>query len=105
MATSTAILLRKWARYGTCPDPGCLADAGDPCTRKIPANFRIYRSGPEIITKAHRGRPIDRNRCSNDDRGKARIGDSFACILVPDHGGQHHRDWHGHTWEVQHATA
>lgn len=100
MATSTAILLRRWARYGPCPDPGCLADAGDPCTRKIPASFKIYRSGPEILTQPHAIRRPNRNRCANDDRGKAIIGDSFACILVPGHDGAAHRDWHGHTWPV-----
>lgn len=101
MATHTAILLRKWARYGACPpDTGCEAAPGDPCIRKIPPHFKLGRMRPEILTKPHRGRRINHNRCGNDDRGQARIGDSFACILVPGHGGGNHRDWHGQTWPV-----
>lgn len=102
MASSTLILLRKWARYGPCAD--CHATPGDPCIRKIPVRFKVYRTGPDVLTKAHRGRPRSRSRCGNDDRNKTRIGDSFACHLVPDHGGEAHRDWHGHTWEVQYAA-
>ena len=98
MATHTKVLLRKWARYDKCD--GCGVFAGDPCRRKIPAKWN-YRGNAEILGNPHRGRPKSNERCGDTGGRELRIGSTFACFLVPDHGGETHRDWHGIEWPTQ----
>lgn len=102
MASHTKALLRKWARYEGCT--ACNAVPGEPCRRKIPMTWR-YRDNDTILTNAHRGRARNKARC-NDSGGRAlRIGSTFACCLVPDHGGEFHRNWHGQEWPVRTSEA
>lgn len=96
MATHTRALMRKWARYGACDD--CAAAPGDPCLRKIPPHQRQHYGRAEILMNAHKGRSRSEKRCGDTDGHGLRIGSTFACFLVPDHGDTPHRDWHGRTW-------
>lgn len=102
MASHTLALLRKWSRYGGCTS--CNALAGDPCRRKIPPTWR-YRENDTILTNPHRGRPRSDKRCLHDGGMQLRIGSTFACCLVPDHGGENHRNWHGKEWPVETSEA
>ena len=85
MASHTKALLRKWARYGTCGTCGVLA--GDPCRRVIPPTWR-YRDHATVLNNPHRGRPKSKERCGDTGSRQLRANSTFACCLVPDHGGE-----------------
>lgn len=98
MASHTLALFRKWARYGPCAD--CEADPGRPCTRKTPATWR-FRADPQYLTNPHRGRPRSTDKCGDTGNRGLRSNSTFACHLVPDHGGEFHVNWYAQVWRVR----
>ena len=101
MASHTRALMRKWSRYGECGT--CAALPGDPCRRKIPINWN-YRGNDTILVNPHKGRPKSAERCNDDGGMQLRTHSTFACCLVPDHGGEVHRNWYGKEWPVKQET-
>jgi hypothetical protein len=102
MATHTRILQRKWARYEACAV--CEVLPGDPCRRKIPQRWH-YRGNAHVLINAHKGRPKSHHRCGHTGGNTLRTNSTFACHLVPNHGGEVHRNWHGIEWPNQEAEA